>query len=467
MNITRKIVGSILAGAVLLVGGVSVFSQEKQPSENAVVFQREKPEPGTPAWQPAQPGTAAWQQTKETPFTMWRSQTPDDNFYYVASEMSFDGKLVKGAPYSGQGVTEVTQVLADGNRIVKRSTTMIYRDSEGRTRRESTLRSFGPSATGSEPPTTIFINDPVAGTTYTLDTNSHVARKMPAYRFEWKTPGEGVRTPGSPSTQGVIVPAPAPPPGATGEGGNKTEFRIRTPEPQGGAHGVTMQFQRDEGRKPKQESLGKQTVEGVEAEGSRMTATIPAGEIGNERAIDIVSERWYSPELQTVVMTRHSDPRFGETVYRLTNINRGEQPKTLFEVPGDYTVKSGSTGIGTGTGGGVGTGTGGVVVSSTGGGTGAGLAPISGGVLNGKATSLPMPTYPAIAQAAKASGRVDVQIVIDEDGNVISASAVSGHPLLRAAAVTAAREAKFSPTKLSGQPVKVTGVLVYNFATNE
>ncbi len=88
---------------------------------------------------------------------------------------------------------------------------------------------------------------------------------------------------------------------------------------------------------------------------------------------------------------------------------------------------------------------------------------ISGGVLNGKATSLPKPPYPPAARAVRASGAVTVQVLIDESGNVVSASAVSGHPLLRAAAVSAARSAKFSPTQLSGQPVKVSGVITYNF----
>jgi len=90
-------------------------------------------------------------------------------------------------------------------------------------------------------------------------------------------------------------------------------------------------------------------------------------------------------------------------------------------------------------------------------------APISGGVLNGKATYLPKPAYPPIAKAAKASGTVRVQVVVDENGNVISASPVSGHPLLQSSAVQAARQAKFSPTKLSGQPVKISGVIIYNF----
>lgn len=88
---------------------------------------------------------------------------------------------------------------------------------------------------------------------------------------------------------------------------------------------------------------------------------------------------------------------------------------------------------------------------------------VSGGVLNGKATSLPKPAYPPAAKAVRAGGSVSVQVLISESGSVISASAVSGHPLLRAAAVSAARGARFSPTLLSGQPVKVSGVITYNF----
>ena len=87
------------------------------------------------------------------------------------------------------------------------------------------------------------------------------------------------------------------------------------------------------------ESLGKRLIEGVEAEGTRSTITIPAGEIGNELPIEIVSERWYSPELQTVVLSRRNDPRFGETIYRLVNINRSEPLSSFFEVPVDYTIQ--------------------------------------------------------------------------------------------------------------------------------
>ena len=89
---------------------------------------------------------------------------------------------------------------------------------------------------------------------------------------------------------------------------------------------------------------------------------------------------------------------------------------------------------------------------------------VPGGVLNGKAISKPAPEYPAIARAARASGTVAVNIIVDEEGRVISANPVSGHPLLQQAAAQAAREARFSPTLLSGQPIKVSGVLTYNFA---
>jgi TonB family protein len=203
------------------------------------------------------------------------------------------------------------------------------------------------------------------------------------------------------------------------------------------------------GKRAKAESLGKQLVEGVQAEGTRTTVTIAAGEIGNDLPISIVNERWYSPELETVVMSRQSDPRFGETIYRLTNIDRSEPDKSLFEVPGDYTVSGVPGAIDNASG---------SVNAST-----SSPAPISGGVLNGKATSLPAPEYPPIAKQAHASGAVTVQVTIDEGGNVIFAKAVAGHPLLQAAAVSAARQAKFPPTRLSGQPVKVNGVLIYNF----
>jgi hypothetical protein len=115
-------------------------------------------------------------------------------------------------------------------------------------------------------------------------------------------------------------------------------FNVPVPPPGAGIAFGPMS-ERMKHREPKVESLGKQIIEGVEAEGKRMTITIAAGEIGNEQPINIVDETWYSPELQTVVMSRHSDPRMGETNYRLTGINRSEPSRSLFELPSDVTVE--------------------------------------------------------------------------------------------------------------------------------
>jgi hypothetical protein len=226
---------------------------------------------------------------------------PDHGLSILSPEMRFDGKVVKGAPYSATAITESAQTLSNGARITHKTTASIYRDSEGRTRREMTLDRVGPFATADEPAQLIFINDPVAGVHYILDQRSHTARKMAA----------------PPNDR---PPRRAPPERAPERAHERTPAESKT------------------------ESLGKQTIEGVEAEGVRSVITIPEGRIGNDRPIEIVSERWDSPELHTVVLSKHNDPRFGETVYRLTNINRAEPAQSLFEVPADYKVEEGQPG---------------------------------------------------------------------------------------------------------------------------
>jgi hypothetical protein len=230
---------------------------------------------------------------------------PDHGLSILSPEMRFDGKVVKGTPYSATAITESVQTLSNGARITHKTTASIYRDSEGRTRREMTLDRIGPFATADEPAQLIFINDPVAGVHYILDQRSHTARKMAA----------------PPNDR----PTRRPPSEKASE---------RAPER---AHEKAP-------AESKTESLGKQVIEGVEAEGVRSVITIPEGRIGNDRPIEIVSERWDSPELQTVVLSKHNDPRFGETVYRLTNINRAEPAQALFEVPADYKVEEGQPG---------------------------------------------------------------------------------------------------------------------------
>ena len=278
----------------------------------------------------------------------------DHNFVFVSSEMSIDGKVVKGAPYSADAVTETTQTLADGNRIVRKNTSQVYRDGEGRTRREHTISVVGPFATEGDPPRTIFIHDPVASTSYILDPRSRTARKVGVTRtFERMIDGARFKAEALAHAQ---AKAPAGEAGG-GQAANAQEPKQRvrssgyvyaTPGGAGAHHGgPDVMFYRHEGAEPKIEKLASQVIEGVVAEGQKVTHTIPAGAVGNEQPINIVDERWYSPELQTVVMTRHSDPRSGETVFRLTNINRTEPARTLFEVPSDYTVRDVPSGVNT------------------------------------------------------------------------------------------------------------------------
>jgi hypothetical protein len=208
---------------------------------------------------------------------------------------SFDGRVVKGAPYSAQAVIETVQVLGDGNRIVRKTTSSVYRDGQGRTSRDASLGAIGPLVAVGHATQKIFISDPVAGTHYVLSPETKEALKLP------------------------------PPPSF--KEGHKDHESWEKHE-----HG---------GGQKQTENLGKQTFDGVEAEGTRTTITIPAGSIGNEQPIEILSERWYAASLQTVVLRKRSDPRFGDTTFRLQNISVAEPDHSLFLVPSDYAVKEG------------------------------------------------------------------------------------------------------------------------------
>lgn len=252
---------------------------------------------------------------------------------FVASEMGLGGKVVKGSPYSAQAVTETVQTLADGNRIVRKTTSSVYRDGEGRTRQDQSVGNIGPYAVAGEPRQMIFINDPVSGVNYILDARDKTARKMNLprviERIRKKADEENAA-----STEVTVTTANG--------GANVTMEGPRKTPAQGDRFWVNEGVERTftvQLKEPKTESLGKQMFDGIEAEGTRETMTIAAGEIGNEQPINIVFERWYSAELQVVVMSKHTDPRVGENIYRLTGINRGEPAHTLFELPGDYTVK--------------------------------------------------------------------------------------------------------------------------------
>jgi len=252
---------------------------------------------------------------------------------FIGAEMSIGGPPVKGAPYTADAVTETTQTLSDGNRITRKSTSTVYRDSQGRTRREETMSAVGPWAAAGEQMKTIFIQDPVAGVSYHLDPQAHIAHKLPMGKMGFVMAGAG--GPGGPGGPRVIamqrtVTAQALAPDAAAAG------KAVTVSVEGPVDGPAIKVAKPD---VKTEALGKRTIEGVEAEGSRSTITLPEGAIGNERPIASVSERWYSSELQSVVMSKRSDPRFGDTTYQLVNVQRGEQPPSLFEVPSDYTVR--------------------------------------------------------------------------------------------------------------------------------
>jgi hypothetical protein len=223
---------------------------------------------------------------------------------FIGAEVGMPGRVVKNAPFSAEIVTETTQALADGNRIKQSSTVRVYRDAEGRSRREQSLNNLNGLAPNSALPQVAFINDPVAGANYALDLTKRTATKSASGRGGW---GGG--------------------PGGNAAAGSRPMMHAR------GNQNV------------KTESLGRQTIEGVQAEGTRNTLSIPAGEIGNEQPIQIVTETWYSPELQTVVLRKRSDPRTGETVTRYMNISRAEPPRTLFEPPADFKLSENPRGL--------------------------------------------------------------------------------------------------------------------------
>jgi hypothetical protein len=227
------------------------------------------------------------------------------------------GPTVKGAPYSAIEVVENMQALTDGTHIDRKTQTNVYRDSEGRMRRET--------------PDQVTIWDPVAGASYILDPKTQTAHKMTVGSYVGPAGGNISFSSGGGGdvayvTRGTFSASggtPLPPP----------------PLPDFGAGPNMVVMTRDVQRfADKSESLGNQTIDGVNATGTRMTSTIEAGAIGNDRPIQIVSESWYSPELQTMVKSSHNDPRMGQDTFELTNVSRTEPGAYLFQVPAGYQI---------------------------------------------------------------------------------------------------------------------------------
>jgi hypothetical protein len=222
------------------------------------------------------------------------AQTPG----IISGSAIIGGRLpsVTNAPYSAVQETEHTQTLADGTHVVTKNHMRFYRDSAGRTRREM----FFPEGIGipHDGPSSIMIEDPVAGVIYNVQTQNHIAHLLEMGRSLQPPPSN-------------ITPNPTPP--------------VRTAAESILPKAVT-------------ENLGTQIIDGVEADGRRTTRTIPTGARGNDGPIVMTSEIWYSKELRLTVLTKGSDPRSGETVTRITNLDRSEPDPALFQVPPDYTI---------------------------------------------------------------------------------------------------------------------------------
>jgi TonB family protein len=399
----RRLLAPVCAFA-LATGGLSgAVAQDRKGGANAGAIQssveitatvsRTAPDPAS--------GESRLPEIFNGGFANAAQQGGDSAFQFFSQEMSFDNRLVKGAPFFADTVSETIQTLPDGNRIVQRSEGRIYRDSLGRTRSERTYQMGGTS----EQKQTINIYDPVIGASYSLDPETKTARKNSYIRI---APQTSPPPPPLPSIKanaeavkklavsgGVLqgkaikkVQPPYPPIARAARASGAVQVQVTISETGEvidaiviGGHpllrdaalqaarqwvfkptevaGAPVKVQgiltfnftlNDEEPAPyttaknmpkyvtNSEQLGKQMVEGAECEGSRVVTTMPAGMIGNERPIETVNETWYSPELKMMILSKRSDPRFGESSYRVTNIGRSESDASLFQIPSDYTI---------------------------------------------------------------------------------------------------------------------------------
>jgi TonB family protein len=307
-------------------------------------------------------------------------------FQFFSQEMSFDNNLTAGEPFSADVVSETTQTLADGTRIIQSFAGRIYRDSQGRTRTERAFRMGGTS----ESIQTIAIYDPVGGASYNLDPETRIAQKteVPVRVAPPRPPAGSEVMPGL-AIRRFSPPYPPIAKAARASGTVLVQILIsETGEVVNAAiisghqllRGVALQAAHQwkfsptmlSGRPIKiggllrfnfkliagdisaaqdarsatrdmvdAERLNNQLIEGIECNGERKITTIPVGAIGNDRPFETVSETWYSPVLGMMILSKRSDPRFGESTYRVTNINRSEPEASLFQVPADFTIKEG------------------------------------------------------------------------------------------------------------------------------
>jgi TonB family protein len=345
-------------------------------------------------------------------------QGGDSAFQFFSQEMSFDNRLVKGAPFSADIVSETIQTLPDGNRIVQRSDGRIYRDSEGRTRSERTYQMGG----SSEQKQVINIIDPISKASYSLDPETRIARKTNHFF----------------SMMGGVPPSDlflTPP------------FNPNAPSHQ--PRGVPVVVP---GRVSKNLIQGEALVK-VQPIYPPLANTVNAsGEVQVEIIIDengrVISAKAISGH---PVLRSAAEGAARKWVFRPTLVDGKpvKQPGVLKFI---FTPPEPPTSV--------------PPAESTSAETPMKIT-VSGGVLQGKAIRKVQPPYPPLARAARASGAVQVQVTISETGEVIEATVVGGHPLLRDAALQAARQWVFQPTELSAVPVKVQGILTFNFTLSD
>jgi hypothetical protein len=241
---------------------------------------------------------------------------------------------VTGAPYSATISNDTTQTLEDGSHIVQTMNGNVARDSQGRTRQDAPLPAIG-NLSATNAPHLVFIQDPVAQVSYTLDLTDKTAQKM--------------AIPSSPSSSAMVSGTA----GAETAGpvfmmslqNGQTTAAAGTMPPPLPAPNASIMMQKaimiDDSAQVSTEDLGSETMQGVTVTGTRTTRTIPVGQIGNDAPISIVTEVWMSPELKTVVYSKRSDPRMGVQTFQLTNITRGEPDPSLFTVPTGFSITDG------------------------------------------------------------------------------------------------------------------------------
>ena len=261
---------------------------------------------------------------------------------------SVETRTVTGAPYCGEAVRESVQVLADGNRIVRRSASRVCRDGKGRVRREE-LGSDGQVKS-------VAITDPTSGTSLVFDPAANLAHRAEVATLISPT---GTAEEAATERRVTVFYSPEVKPHTQFKAAQEAELKAKqhaeqtaathaaakthitehvTVSPAGAMTWVAAS-QAGTSSPATKEDLGQQVIEGVTVTGTRTTTVISAGAIGNELPITVTSEEWLSPDLKVLVMTKHADPRSGETTYRLTGITRGEPDPSMFELPAGVTIR--------------------------------------------------------------------------------------------------------------------------------